>query len=363
MGAQGDIFRLEADIGFYYSLQSLDQTLGRLPFGGLMRAGNGMLYGLTSSGGDYDLGTLFLYDPLGFYFNRLHSFDGPGGRSPGAVVCDAPDGKLYGTTAYGGQYNQGVLFCFDPITGNYSVLHHFQSATGATPLCGPVYLNGSLWGLCFAGGQFGLGVLYRYDLNGSGYRLEFSFDRMNGALPASPLTGGSADDLYGVTSQGGFFNQGAVFRYAKGRGIYQKMHDFEGEHGNQPMGSLLLASDGRLYGTTRMSGSQDYSLLYRINPATFHFESLFDFDWPFGAYPQGSLVEFPRPIGVSEPEHEAFHLYPVPSHGDVHYELPGGSAAIRLSVIAVTGQEVLRIDDARESSSFHFVGRSVYHLA
>lgn len=345
MGSEGDIFRLETGSGYYYSLQSLNQSNGRLPYGGLMRASNGMLYGMTTSGGDYDLGTLFLYDPVGFFFDRLYSFNGSEGRSPESTVCEGPDGKLYGTTGYGGNRNMGVLFCFDPLTGSYSVLHHFEPPSGAAPLCGPMYQDGSIWGLCYTGGQFGLGVLYRYDINSSNYRVEFSFDRINGAFPTSPLIPAGVNEIYGITSQGGLYDQGAIFRYSTAHGIYQKLHDFEGNNGDLPMGPLLVASDGQLYGTTQLSGTHGYGTLFRFDPDSLGFEVLFNFDRYNGIYPQGSLVEYPVSIGILNLPQEYFLLAPIPSNGNIRYEFPANRPAIRLRVITSTGIEVTRIEE------------------
>jgi uncharacterized repeat protein (TIGR03803 family) len=56
--------------------------------------------------------------------------------------------------------------------------------------------------------------------------------------------------LYGTTHDGGSNNVGVIFSFNPSSSTYTKVKDFGGEDGIYPYGSLIQASDGKLYGTT-----------------------------------------------------------------------------------------------------------------
>src|SRR5688572_21735556 len=88
------------------------QKDGVLPTYGLLKANNGKLYGVTDGGGNNEYGIIFSFDPSTSIYTRLHNFDGVNGRNPRATLVQASNGKLYGTTAYGGSFNSGTIFSF-----------------------------------------------------------------------------------------------------------------------------------------------------------------------------------------------------------------------------------------------------------
>jgi uncharacterized repeat protein (TIGR03803 family) len=72
-----------------------------------------MLYGLTSTGGQNNQGTLFTVDiPTGIH-TRLYDFDGLNGAGPQGSMVEL-NGLLYGLTAFGGNSGAGTIFSFDP---------------------------------------------------------------------------------------------------------------------------------------------------------------------------------------------------------------------------------------------------------
>jgi uncharacterized repeat protein (TIGR03803 family) len=78
------------------------------PQAGVIEDASGNLYGTTSSGNKYYAGTVFKLAPDGKY-TILHSFSrGFDGNDPGASLIFGSDGLLYGTTVYGGKYDNGV---------------------------------------------------------------------------------------------------------------------------------------------------------------------------------------------------------------------------------------------------------------
>src|SRR3569833_1798342 len=75
---------------------------GSIPYGDLLLASDGKFYGAIAPGGDYGPGAIFRMTPDGTV-TTVHSFTG---GDDGACfyngLIQAPDGKLYGTTTYGG---------------------------------------------------------------------------------------------------------------------------------------------------------------------------------------------------------------------------------------------------------------------
>ena len=86
-------------------------TDGGFPNGGLIQDSAGNLYGTTGYGGRFNNGTIFKLNHNG-RFKVLHSFGagGAGGANPSAGLVRNSAGTLYGVTAAGGTSNQGTVF-------------------------------------------------------------------------------------------------------------------------------------------------------------------------------------------------------------------------------------------------------------
>jgi uncharacterized repeat protein (TIGR03803 family) len=141
---------------------------GRAPEAGLIRV-NGALYGTTAYGGAYnssdDLGgTVFSIKPNGAE-RVLHSFgSGSDGRDPVANLIDVK-GRLYGTTLYGGKYNDGTIFSVTT-TGVEQVLHSFgHGSDGYDPQASLIDLNGTLYGTTSDGGGYTGGIVFALRLS------------------------------------------------------------------------------------------------------------------------------------------------------------------------------------------------------
>src|SRR5579872_12618 len=103
----------------------------------------------------------------------------------------------------------------------------------------------------------------------------------DGAGPTGPLLEVRSSDgatlLYGVTTQGGRYNLGTVFRINP-RGEEQVLYSFAGgrRDGATPMGTLVRGPDDSLYGATSAGGNcghpeqntapNDCGTLFRIAP-------------------------------------------------------------------------------------------------
>src|SRR5258706_247963 len=91
-------------------------TDGASPVGGVWRDAAGNLYGTAGSGGTFSTGAVFKVDTTGKE-TVLYGFTGRRGGTDGyarngGVIADKA-GNLYGTTAYGGPFNNGTVFKLD----------------------------------------------------------------------------------------------------------------------------------------------------------------------------------------------------------------------------------------------------------
>jgi uncharacterized repeat protein (TIGR03803 family) len=120
----GTIFQLDtsADLGGLYTVYQFSGPPsfpdGAVPFGALMLAGDGNLYGTASAAGPLGDGVVFRMDAAG-QVTLLHAFDhhatdGDAGAQPNAALIQGIDGNIYGTTAgttpFGLGNSPGTLF-------------------------------------------------------------------------------------------------------------------------------------------------------------------------------------------------------------------------------------------------------------
>jgi uncharacterized repeat protein (TIGR03803 family) len=204
-------------------------SFGPPPDGNTLSAGVtfdklGNLYGVTSYGGGIctggvaNCGTLFELSPSGgSWIERIvHSFSGPpDGYTPTAAVI-FKNGNLFGTTRYGGAFNEGTVFEWTA-KGKYSVLYSFgsQPGDGRQPDTLIFDRKGNLFGTTFAGGTYDEGTVFELSPAGKVWteRVLYSFGSqpVDGRQPEAGLTFDKGGDLYGTTFSGGIYDQGTVF--------------------------------------------------------------------------------------------------------------------------------------------------------
>jgi len=161
----GTIYRIEPDGGHYEQLIHFcgGDPRGCMPAAGLIVV-NGWLYGVMSSGGTDDHGTVFRLRPDGTDYQVLHRFTGTDGSRPDRRLTEV-DGVLYGVTPEGGEAGKGVLFGLRPHGGGFKVLHHFFSSHPHLehPSSALVHRDGKLYGTAREGTVLDYGGVYRFD--------------------------------------------------------------------------------------------------------------------------------------------------------------------------------------------------------
>jgi uncharacterized repeat protein (TIGR03803 family) len=209
-------------------LWSFDGASGQFPqMSGVTAGRDGILYGSTGSGGADGQGTVFSLTPPNapggpWTEAVLWNFAGgrDDGRAPEGNLLIAVGGVLYGTTNYGGEYDQGTVFSLSPPaspggTWTETILHRFprqkekpHDPLGFHPMAGVLRAEktGALYGTTWNGGQFAEGVLFRLDppaLPGEDWHETVlrNFVKRGGKWPYALSADGGV--LYGATAEGG----------------------------------------------------------------------------------------------------------------------------------------------------------------
>ena len=146
---------------------------GTRPYSGLLKAG-GKLYGTTTIGGTYNEGTVYEFDEVTGTVTPLHHFNAAmgDGKFPYGELMQASNGRVYGTTSLGGPLGGGTVWELIPgPTPQMTVLHAFQygdKVDGYEPHTGLVEGPAqTLYGTTYRGGgrdEFRFhGTIYKVD--------------------------------------------------------------------------------------------------------------------------------------------------------------------------------------------------------
>lgn len=282
-------------------------TDGAYPFGSLMQASDGNLYGTTDLGGASNIGTVFeVVNPSGSPGEGvLYSFAFLDGGNSYSSLMQASDGNLYGTTYYGGPSDYGTVFRIRNIAGlpTLSYVHGFSGgADGGYPSAALIQASdGNLYGTTYAGGANSAGTVYELG-NLAGIPTfsvihSFAGGAADGSNPRASVLQATDGDLYGTTFGGGTYGVGTVFRISNlsGSPAESVIYNFtEGIDGASPYASLIQASDGNLYGTASIGGASNAGTVYEIGNlgGTPSFNVIYTFSGGNdGGAPFASLIE------------------------------------------------------------------------
>lgn len=162
----GSVFQLGTN-GMLTGLFSFNYTNGGgfLPYAGLVQTPDGNFFGTTDEGGAYGSGTIFEMSSAGVLTNIYSFTGGDDGGNPAARLTLAADGNLYGTTAYGGFYDDGTIFRISP-AGILTTLVQFNGSNGANPQSALVQgADGNFYGTTANGGASNAGAVFLVNVN------------------------------------------------------------------------------------------------------------------------------------------------------------------------------------------------------
>jgi uncharacterized repeat protein (TIGR03803 family) len=300
------LFEVAHGSGQVADLALFGNGAGLHPFGGLIADPSGNLYGTTFEGGTSNDGTVFELAQGSGTITQLASFNGTNGELPEAGLVIDPAGNLYGTTTYGGAFNDGTVFEVVHGSGAITTLASFDGTDGANPRT-PLTIDagGNLFGTAWAGGASGDGTVYEVAQGSGAITTLASFNGADGSGPYTNLVMDAGGDLYGATAGGGISRSGVVFEVAQGSASITTL-GLGGAISDMLMdrsGDLYCSSGGTLFELPKGSATE-------ITLATFNGSG--------GQYCDGLTMD------------GSGNLYGVCMHGGANndgtvFELPGGA--------------------------------------
>jgi uncharacterized repeat protein (TIGR03803 family) len=290
----------------YSFCNATDCPQGREPYAGLVIDAQGNFYGTTQYGGTstncfVGCGTIFKITPQGALIT-LHSFDYTDGWAIYSPLTRGTDGNFYGSTSLGpSEDGFGTIFKITP-DGVFTTLYEFTDYTvGFSPSGALLQANdGNFYGVTNFGGAKDEGVVFKITPAGALTTL-YTFcslsDCVDGAEPYAGLAQGTDGNLYGTTLIGGSNRRGTVFKLTLG-GILTTLHSFDGNDGLDIYSPVIQTTDGNFYGMAFAGGNTDLcqskyhgcGTIFKI-AADGTFTTLHLFQFTQGANPYGGLVQ------------------------------------------------------------------------
>ncbi len=302
--SKGVVFKVAPDgtetVLYAFCSQSPNCADGASPSGGVIMDHAGNLYGTAGEGGkNCQCGTVFKLSPdsagtetvLYNFCSQNNCSDGGG---PDGVIMDSA-GNLYGATAGGGTYYQGVVFKLAP-HGTETVLYNFCSQNnctdGANPIGGLIRdAAGNFYGTTLYGGTNDIGVVFKVAPDGTEtvlYSFCSQFNCSDGGYPRAGVIEDQSGNLYGTAEFGGNVGCngtcGVIFEIAA-NGTYALLHKFSGVDGSYPIGGLIRDAAGNLFGTTFGGGENGNGTVFKLAPdgterVLYSFAGGSDGEWP-----------------------------------------------------------------------------------
>jgi uncharacterized repeat protein (TIGR03803 family) len=245
---------------------------GEAPYGGMVQALNGVLYGTTNAGGTHGGGTVFDIKTSGGTPTILYSFcalsECADGTAPQATLIQGTDNNFYGSNYYGGAFTYyGNVFKISP-AGVFTSLHSFDGTDGDEPIGGLTQAtDGNFYGTTQVDGVNGYGTVYKITSGGTLttlYNFCVSSACPDGSFPEDSLVQGTDGNLYGTTFSGGAFGKGTIFSITTA-GVLTTLHSFDNTDGGQPWAGVVQDTNGTFYGTTYSGGTSDFGTVYSLS--------------------------------------------------------------------------------------------------
>ena len=197
----------------------------------LLKVGN-KYFGLGDKYSENDFGVIYSYNELSNEFKVEKSFSGNNGKMPWGNLMQASNGKIYGTTSYGGQFNYGVIFEYDLLNDTLKAIHHFDGLNGrndkniSSNISSLIEISENiLLGVTSDGGIFNNGIIYKIDLVQNSFTNLFDFSNQIGFKPSNYILKKDGC-IYGTTQSDGLYYPGTVFKYSFNDNLFTTIYDF-----------------------------------------------------------------------------------------------------------------------------------------
>lgn len=342
---RGTIFRYDPKTNIDTVIYSFHTPTGITPLGSLVFASNGFLYGMTSSFNIYDA-VFFSFNPKTFLYSNIFNFDTANGAD--GQYCQpiqATDGKIYGMTPVGGHYNDGVLFRYNPINNQDTVVLFFDSLNGLDPPGSVIQAtNGLLYGMTAGGGINNSGVFFSFDPITKKDSVLYNFNSI-GSNPGSDMYQASNGILYSIIPPGNY-----IFSYNPVTGKDTTYYLTHGESFFLNTNNDLVQDpdNGLLYGTTTGGGDSGYGTLFSFDPLTGKDSVFVNFTAVRGINPCGRLLlskTIPSDTTTTEistitSKGNCVCIYPNPNKGAFTVSLSQINSKCEVEIYNVLGEKI-----------------------
>jgi len=217
------------------------------------------------------------------------TFDGVSGLP----LVQAADGTFYGTME-SGETGKGSVFRMTP-DGVVSTVFAFADDHIVGMKAIMQARDGDLYGVTEHGGPNQLGTVFRVTTAGVLTTIHTFSGGLGGSRPIGRMVQAADGHLYGTTAGGGAAGFGTIFRITRS-GALTTLHSFAASDG-RPLSPLSVGSDGLVYGTTSNSINEGLLLgsVFRVSPVTAAVTTLHSFpiDESEGVPGESGVVEGP----------------------------------------------------------------------
>ncbi len=254
---------------------------------------------------------VFRYNLANNSMSTLHEFQ----EEEGAVIegLTLIGDTLYGAAVLGGLRDVGTLFSVKTDGSGFKVLHDFgTSIMGRLPSSSLSSINGQVYGVSNFGATNFSGALFNYDPEtGIISRVE-ALSEETGRSVYDRMVEFSDGYIYCVTGDLGLNGYGTIFKFSPIDGEVIKIHDSSNAIG-LPQGQLLEAPNGEIYGLTSTGGDYGNGVLYKINKDGTNFEIIFHLPSFVASSPNNQIIildQILSPLSANDHWNNAFTLYP-----------------------------------------------------
>ncbi len=231
-------------------------------------------------GGSSNSGSIYRLDKNGSNFSVIYSFNGTSiGYAPVGSLIEDNSGVLYGATFYSSSIF-GTLFKINKDGTNYTVLRNFGSGDMNYPYNGLTLSGNYLYGACGYGGSVNKGGIFRLKKDGTAFQVLHQFTGgSDGELPVGIPLIASNGKLYGSTAFGGTNGEGTIYSLDSTGSNYSLIKDLTAfTDGGYPWSAFIQGSDGLIYGGSQTSGPGGGGTIFKMNPNGTGFSVLKAFD-------------------------------------------------------------------------------------
>ena len=284
----GEIFKYDVGVDEFEVVFSPQLYNGPLHSFTNINNGKVICCGYKTVSPDSAKGVVLEYSPYNQLLNVL--FELPD-IYPGSIYYDSANDAIYGI-ASNSINKYSVLFRYGLSTSEYDVLFEFTDSLGWYP-SGDIILTteGVIYGTTRQGGLYNDGVIYGYDIDDDEYSILFNFYDTLGAYPMEGVMMANNGKLYGTTHLGGEdFDSGVLFEFDIEQAVYKVIVNFSDSLGRESYCLPVDVGNGKLYGLTYEGGINHYGVIFEYDYINDIYSIKHHFDESLG-WPVGSLNE------------------------------------------------------------------------